>query len=219
MAAIDYARMTRVCTRVRELAEEPTTKSLIKQVYADRTRAEVEEYLAADAAMAAAEGTLRKEAREAAEALAEFDQPFREARAVLTAYHPDATLPETLKVLKTDTDRKNAVERLVDAVDDHVGATWADELLAGPFGQRSSALLKELDDAITANSALAEARDRRAKAYGLAYERYIAFKNVVRNTYGAKSPQYRRIHVRADGSAGDEAVVPAPVVPTPTGGG
>lgn len=132
-------------------------------------------------------------------------QPYGEARSVLRAYVPHVTLPETLKGAPTDTDRKNAIEQLVDAVDDHAGQAWADEILAGPVGTQASQVIQELNEAIHADSALSIAQTERAKAHGLAYERYLAFKHVVRSAYGPKSPQYRSIHLRADGTTDDDA--------------
>lgn len=214
MPSIDFSRMTRIATRLLELAEDPNVKPIVKSVYDDRTRAAIDDYLAADGAIAAAESAARKEGRDATEALAKIDQPYREARAVAVAYLPHQTLPETLKAQPTDTDRKNAIETLLDAVDDHVGQTWADQILAGPFGQNAGPVIQELNEAIAANTGLSEARDRRAKAFGLAYERYLAFKNVVRNAYGSKSPQYRRIHLRADGTVAAEGTEPTGGTPT-----
>lgn len=203
MPTIDFGRMTRVATRLVELADDPNVKPLVKSVYDDRVRAAVDDYLAANGAIAGAESAARKEGREASAALAALDQPYREARAVAAAYLPAQTLPETLKSQPTDTDRKNAIESLLDAVDDHAGESWADQIVAGPFGQSAGQVLQELNEAIAASTSLSEARDRRAKAFGLAYERYLAFKNVVRNAYGSKSPQYRRIHLRADGTVAE----------------
>jgi len=55
--------------------------------------------------------------------------------------------------------------------------------------------------------------DARAAAYGLAYEKYLAFKRVVRDAYGPSSKQYPRIHVRARET--DPTPPAPPVTPTP----
>src|SRR5690606_36481346 len=125
-----------------------------------------EAYLAAHRGLPVAEGAAGKEVREAAEALARLDQPYREARAVALAYVRDAVLPETLSALRTDTDRKMAVEDLVDRIDDHVGEPWADELLAGPFGTEAPKAIQELEEAVAASGGLAKARLRRAETFG-----------------------------------------------------
>ncbi len=221
MASLNYGHMRRIASRVAEIATAPDAKNTVARVFTELTKGPLEDFNAAHDAMATAEASARKESREANEALAALNQPYAEARAVLFAYFPDASLPETLKVLPTDTDRKNAIERLLDAIDDHVGQPWADNLLSGDFGTKAGAVIQELNEAITASTALSAARDKRAAAYGVAYERYLAFKNVVRNAYGPKSPQYRRIHMRANGSTGDEAppTVPEPVAVTGGSGG
>ncbi|MFO0552925.1 MAG: hypothetical protein U0271_31345 [Polyangiaceae bacterium] len=204
MGGIDYARMARLCARADELGTAPDAKPSVKLVYEERTKSALAEFVAAHDALAVAETAWRKESREAHEALATLDQPYAEARAVLFAYLPDASLPETLKAQPTDTDRKRSIERLLDAVDDHAGQSWADGLLSGPFGTRAAAVIQEVNESIAANAALAAARDARANKFGVAYERYLAFKNVVRNAYGPSSPQYRRIHLRANASSGED---------------
>jgi len=208
MAAIDFGRMERVLTRCEELAQQAETATSVKTVYRDLLAPLCKEYLEAHRAIAAAETSFAKENREAIEHLDALDQPYREARSVYVMYFPDAVLPGTLKVQATATERKNAIAYLLDLVDDHIGEKWADELLAGPFGQKAAQVIQEVDEATLASTQLSEARTRRANAYGRAYETYLAFKNVVRNTHGPKSPQYRRIHLRTKGTFADETTPP-----------
>jgi hypothetical protein len=205
MPAIDFERMKRVLLRCRELAESKDVLPIVRTVFADRLDALASEFVAAHDAMPLAESSSRKEVKEAREKLADLDQPYREARAVYLAYYPEAVLPETLRSQPTDTDKKHAVLTLLDRIDDNVGAGWADALLDGPFGKEAGPTVAEVDEAAAATAELAAARNRRARALGPAYEAYLAFKNVVRNTYGPKSLQYRRIHLRSDGSLADEA--------------
>jgi hypothetical protein len=54
-----------------------------------------------------------------------------------------------------------------------------------------------MSESIAANKVLSKARSDRAAAYGPTYEKYLRFKQVVRNAYGPGSKQYRRIHLRA----------------------
>jgi hypothetical protein len=117
---------------------------------------------------------------------------------------PDTVLPDTLKAQPTDTDKLNAIERLVDVLDDHAGKPWADALLSGDFGQQAPKTVKELNEAIAPNRALSKVIGARAAAYGPAYEVYLRFKRLVRDTLGASSKEYRRIHLRASPGAGGQ---------------
>jgi hypothetical protein len=216
MGLIDYARFERVLSRSAEIAAEPGMKQTVVRVYNDIFGPAAESFLAAHAAVTKAESAFAKENEEAADALDALDKPYREARSVVRAFVPTVKLPETLKAKWTDTDKLNAIEALLDAIDDHAGEAWADELLAGEFGQKAPVTVKELNEAIAANKSLSEARDTRAQAYGPAYERYLRFKRVVRDALGATSKQYKRIHVRGPNAADDEeqpAPQPAPTPP------
>jgi hypothetical protein len=101
-----------------------------------------------------------------------------------------------LKSQKTDTDQLNAIEALLDVLDEHAGQGWADEQAQSGFGKKAAGTVKELNEAIVANKALSEAREVRARSYGPAYERYLRFKRVVRDALGSTSKQYKRIHLR-----------------------
>jgi hypothetical protein len=197
MTAIDYGRFNRVLTRSAELAAEPGMKPSIIRVYNDVLKDSAERFRSAHGTVGQAEAAFRKENREALDALTEFDRPYRETRSVVLAFVPEANLPATLKAQPTDTDKLNAIESLIDRLDDHVAEAWAEEQAKGTFGQLAPRTVIELNEAIAANKALAEAREERAEAYGPAYERYLRFKRVVRDGLGAKSKQYKRIHVRA----------------------
>ena len=114
----------------------------------------------------------------------------------------------------------NAIEKLLDVLDEHVGQPWADDLIQGEFGTKGAKAVKELNESIAANKALNKAQMARAQAYGPAYEKYLRFKRVVRDALGPSSKQYRRIHLRA--SSGDvegdsappaSAGAPAPASP------
>jgi hypothetical protein len=196
--------MKRVLLRCRELANDANVEPIVRTVYQDRLDAVATEFIAAHDALPEAESAYRRESQEASARLFAFDQPYREARAVYHAYYPEAVLPETLKRQTTDTDRKSAVLALLDRIDDHIDAGWAEALVAGPFGENASAIIAEIDEASAASAGLSAARERRARAYGPAYEAYLAFKNVVRHALGPTSREYRRIHLRTDGSLGDE---------------
>ncbi len=206
MADIDYERMARILTRCAELAEIPGIKASIKSTYDGVLKPVAEAFLGAERAVLKAESAFAKENKEALEALALLDQPYREARSVVKAFVPTIKVPATLKTLKTDTDRLNAIEALLDIIDDYVGAGWADEQLQGEFGKHAAQAVKEVGEAIAANRGLDEARKARSSAFGPAYDAYLRFKRVVRDAQGAKSKEYKRIHLRspAAGESGGE---------------
>ena len=224
MGGINFGRFNRIMLRCVEAGTEAGMKASVTRMYEETLRPALEVYLAAHSAVAKAETALRKEHKEATDALITIDAPYREARSVVRAFAPETVLPDTLKAQPTDTDQLNAIKTLVGTLDEHSGQAWADEITQGEFGQHAAATVKELNEAIAADKQLASAREARAAAYGPAYERYLRFKGVVRNALGAKSRQYKRIHLRAASSASDDApetkpdpvmVVRPPVEPAP----
>jgi len=232
---IDYDRFTRILTRCAELATDPAQPPILGSVYKAMAEEKITKFLTASKKVDAALTAFAKENREALKALDALDAPYRVARAAVLAVLPEAVLPDTLKSQPTDTDKLNAIERLLDVIDDNAGKPWADTLLQGPFGQQAPGTIKEINEAITASTARSAALTDRAAAYGPAYEVYLAFKRVVRNACGPGSKEYRRIHLRASpgsagkGEAGADATdgEPAPsgeagagdTVSTPAGGG
>ncbi|MFS8071164.1 MAG: hypothetical protein ACMG6S_32750 [Byssovorax sp.] len=196
MGAIDYARFDRLVTRCAEIAVEPGMKPSVVRVHDEILKSAGEAFRSAHREVTAAETSFSKEGSEARSALADLDAPYREARSVVLAYAPETKLPDTLKSQKTDTDQLNAIEALLDVLDEHAGQGWADEQAQSGFGKKAAGTVKELNEAIVANKALSEAREVRARSYGPAYERYLRFKRVVRDALGSTSKQYKRIHLR-----------------------
>lgn len=211
--AVDYDRLMRVLVRCEQVAQDRGVKPIVKRVYDERLSAVASTYRDAYDALPIAASTKNRERAEAKEQLAGLDQPYREARATYLAYAPSAVIPETLKSLVTDTDKVRAVQTLLDRIDDHVGSGWADDLLAGPFGQNAPRCVDEVNQATAADTEYDAAQKARAAAHGPAYEMYLAFKNVVRNAHGPSSAFYRRIHLRADGRMADEVVPGAAAEP------
>lgn len=202
MAAIDYGRLDRTLARCEEVAGEPGAHAVIARVWSDVLKPAAKAFRDAHGEITEKESAQKKEAREARDALSALDRPYRSARATVLAFLPHMKLPETLKVQPTDTDKQIAIEGLLDVIDEHVGnAAWAADLAETEFGKLAPAALKELNEAIAADKDLAAAREARAAAFGPAYEKYLAFKRVVRETQGNKSKQYKRIHVRVSVSA------------------
>jgi hypothetical protein len=212
MAEMDYARMVRVLCRCTEIAEASNVKAIVKTTYDGVLKGPAETFLNADRAVTKAQSASAKEAKEAAVALETLDQPYREARSVVKAFIPTAKVPATLKQLPTDTDRLNAIDVLFEVVDDYQATTWALELATGSFGQKVKPTITELQEAIAASKALADARTTRAAAFDPAYEAYMRFKRVVRDAFGAKSIEYKRIHLR--GSPAKDVDAAPPSAPT-----
>lgn len=217
MGMIDYGRFARILKRCAEIAGEPGMNASVVQVYGGVLAASAKAFLDADDAVKAAESAHAKEYHEAEAALDALDAPYRVARSTAAAFVTGIRLPETLKAQRTDTDKVSAVEALLDMLAEHAGATWADHLAQGEFGQKASLAVTEINEATAANTVLGQAREARAAAYGPAYERYLKYKRVVRDARGAKSKEYRRIHIRDAGGVeeGDDPT-PAPPAPSPT---
>ncbi|TKD04480.1 hypothetical protein [Polyangium fumosum] len=203
MGAIDYKRFYRLLARCQDLGTDVNARPVVARVYGDVLKVVGEAFLTAHKTVVAGESAAGKEGAEANAALVSIDQPYREARAVALAYVPTLLVPDTLKRQPTDTDKVTALEDLLDAVDDHLGTPWADEIVNGDFGQRAPHVIKEIRESVEANTALANAKTTRATAYGPAYEKYLSFKRVVREVHGPSSKEYKRIHLRAS-SGGEE---------------
>jgi len=211
---IRYGLFSRVLMRCAEVAAEADGKKIVAMVFDDRLKAVANLYLTAHDAVIKAEGAWAKENGESLQALKVLDQPYQETLAVVAAYLPHEVLPTTLKSLPTDTDRLKAIRDLVDLLDDRQSDAWATEQLSGPFGTQGPQAITELEESISANKAYAKASEQRAESYGPAYERYLAFKQVVRAAYGHTSKQYHRIHLRSSKSGSDtDQPQPTPAPP------
>jgi hypothetical protein len=195
--AIDHVRFHRVASRCVEVAEEQDAPPVLVEVYKTSVEQPLQKYLSASTAVQDAWSHASAQGAEASEALAALDGPYRVARSATAAVVRNVKLPDTLKAQPTDTDKQNAIERLLDVINQYAGQPWADVLLTGEFGQKGAAALKEVGEAIEADKALQKARSARAQAFGPAWKAYRSFKRLVRDALGASSKQYRRIHVRS----------------------
>jgi hypothetical protein len=110
---------------------------------------------------------------------------------------PHLVLPETLKSVRTDTDKMDAIESLQEVLEANGAAGWAQDLLGGDFGRLAPDTIREIDEAIQVDASLAAARRARAQAFGPAHEAYLSFKRLVRAACGPTSRDYRRIHIRS----------------------
>jgi len=212
---INHPRHYRTLKRCEEIAAEPNAPAAVKQVFNDLLRAPARDYLRLFDAYLDAESAWRKEHAQAAAVLEALDPIYRTARSMVAAYLPSEVLPDTLKVASTDTDKVTAVEALLHVLESRTADTWAHDLLTGDFGTKAPAVINELNASIAASKSLSAARDARANAYGLSYERYLAFKRVVRDAFGDKSNEYHRIHTRTRSEHGEQA--PSPVAPATAG--
>ena len=198
MLDIDYSTFDRLLTRAEEIVNEPDVNRSVKRVFDERLREPGAAFRAAHAGLTAVETRARKEGAEGRASLAAIDAPYRIARAVAFSYVPTLLLPVTLKKQPTDTDKMNAIGGLLRVLDERDETDgWAADQLAGDFGRLAPDTIREIEEWIQANKDLQRARDARVATAAPAYERFIAFKDVVRQAYGSKSKQYKRIHVRA----------------------
>ena len=193
----------------------PTADRSVKRVYNDILADDSATYLAAYQGLADAEVVAKKEGDEGVKALASIGPAYLKARSVAARYVKDVALPETLKSLTTDTDRKTAIGELLSILDDNDEENdWAKELMTSvpgeprAFGELAPEAIREISEWTAANVALSKAVRKRAEAFGAAYEAYLEFKDVVRNTYGPKSIEYRRIHLRKNGKLAVDDVEP-----------
>lgn len=194
----DYTTFNRLLVRAEEVASEPDANASVKRVYNDRLHEPAMVFRTAHIELGSAETKAKKESGEGRTALAAIDSPYRVTRATALSYVPSLTLPTTLKQQPTDTDKMIAIRGLLRELDARDEAEpWAAAELAGEFGRLAPDTIREIEEWIQANKDLQHARDARVTAAGVAYERFIAFKDVVRQAYGSKSRQYKRIHLRS----------------------
>jgi len=209
MADIDYPRFYRVLTRCQSLAEASTATDNVKKGWELVLSPLASAYRAAHDALSPAEEKAKKETGEELVALGKIDQPFREARAVVLMHRPYAQVPDTLKAQPTDTDKLNAIQALLHTIEEAHASheAWADPLVAGAFFTLAPDVIRETTEAIAASKDLGHAVSARSSAYQPAYDAYLRFKTVVRETFGHASKEYRDIHVRAR-HASDTAEAP-----------
>lgn len=204
MSTVNFDLFKRLLTRCDEIAAEAGMKSTVAQVYGDILKPPASGYLLAHAEAKAAESDYTAKLALSTAALEDLDPLFREARSVVAAYVPTLTLPATLKSQPTETDQRNAIRDLNAEITKHQPRPWAAQLLGGEYGTQAAATITALEATVAADTARAEARVRRAEAFEAAHEPFYRWKWVVREALGARSKQYKRIHVRSRaGSTGE----------------
>lgn len=213
---IDYPRFHRVVIRAGDLVARPDVNPIVKTVYQQTLAADAAAFIAAHKAIANAEKSHKKERAEALVALAEIEQPYIEARAAMEVFIDDLALPKALSTLETATDKRDAIASMLEIIDAHDDAPgWAKDLTDGAFGRLAPGAIREITEWIAADGDLEKAVRARAAAYGAAYPDFIAFRRVVRASYGKSSVHYRRLVVRSSGKL--EVDDPTDVATDPTG--
>jgi hypothetical protein len=194
---IRFPLLVRLLLRAAEIAEEQGMAKEVTRVYSDVLAPVAVPFCKLHDAVVLAETTVTQKGIQVARSQDVFDPVYRGTRSVVLAFAPGTVLPDTLKVQPTDTDVLYGLATLVSIVKARAGEPWADELMEGQFGTVGAELEAALKESIAARKALAAARQQRVNAYGPAYDRYMAFKHVVRDVLGTSSVQYRRLHPRA----------------------
>jgi hypothetical protein len=203
MNRVNYHLMNRLLLRCEEVATEPAMSSTVINIYNDALKPKAEAYRNAFDAIAIAESKNKEKKAEVSVAIKAFAEPYKAARASVLAVAPTKVLPATLSAQGTDTDTLYAIKTLVKAIKEYIGQSWADGLLNGEFGAESADVMAKLSESILVNKALSEAVTARAEAFEPAYAAFMAFKRVVRHALGAKSKQYKRLHIRSAKSASE----------------
>ncbi|HSN86229.1 MAG TPA: hypothetical protein VL025_05690 [Thermoanaerobaculia bacterium] len=205
--AVDFVLFRRLASRCIEVTRDPGASPVIMAVYQASSREPLTRFLAAFAEVEEGVSRWNRARAGAARALAELDPVFRSARSAVAAVEPAEVLPKTLKALTTDTDKRRAIERLLEIIGRFAGEAWADVLLQGAFGQQGAATIQAITGAYHAGVALDRARKARASAFKPAWAAFLGFRRVVREAYGKSSNQYQRLRVRDAASAVEEAEV------------
>jgi len=203
---IRHDRFIRVLLRGVEIAEQPGLSPVIKTLYDETFAAPVKAHLDADAHATAALVANDSAIQESRKALALLNGPFKVARTSLKSILPETTkvIPRTLKALSTDTDKLSAIRWVLGTLEEQTGATWADALITGEFGESARAAIVAIEGAITAGKALTAARRNVAETFLPAYKKFLDFKHIVRDSLGARSKEYRRLHLRTPAASDEE---------------
>lgn len=208
MRRIHYSVFVRLLSRCVEVVQEPNAPPVVVEVYKASVEQPITSFLTASDEVDNARRLFDKTSREANEALEEVDNPYKLARSSIVAVVKGNHLPAALKSQRTDTDKLNAIEKLLGILNQHQGQPWADTLRQGDFGIKGEQASQALRAVITASKALTTARLVRAKLAEPMYATYMDFKCVIRDAFGSTSKQYRRVHLRASPTEGKTEPTP-----------
>jgi hypothetical protein len=198
--AIDHARFVRVLARAQQLGGRPTVKPIVKTVWAQKLEPAASRYFGAHRRLQDIEKKRDKERGEGLASLVLIQQPYEEARTAMRNFVTDVALPKSLGSLRTATDKRMAIARMLEIVGERRATEqWAADIAEGPFGTLAPAAIREIDEWIEADEEHEEAVRDRAAAYEEAYKLFLGFRQQVAASYGESSIHYRRLVVRSTG--------------------
>jgi len=198
-----FPRVLERCGDIAALSVEEGGDVSVTRVYNDFLAVPGSAYLDADKALKDAEAKEKKERKEGLAALEAITDPYAKVRKLAFMYVKDRSLPAALSDLPTDTDKMEGIRLLLEIVDENKAADWAKELVEdtspNSFVNLAPIAIREIDEWSRASVSVQKARNKRAELYGVAYEAYLSFKDMVRTVFGPSSIHYRRIHVKSNG--------------------
>jgi len=206
---VEFRVFARLVVRCGETAGQPGAPQVLLAVYQAASEQPLARFLNAMTAVDGATTRASEAITRRERTLEEMDRQLRIGRSAVAAVLPGTKLPATLKKQPTDTDKRSAIQRLVDLITPHAGQPWADALLQGVFGQTAAKTIQQINEAIEAQNALQRAKTERSHCFQPAWGAYIRFKRLVRDTFGSTARQYRRIHLRNASTAEEETQAPA----------
>jgi len=162
---VEYNVFARFASRCGEIVEEPGVPQVLVAVYQSSSQTRLARFLSAMTAVDDATTRASNATTEVARLLEEMDPLFRIGRSTVAAMIPETKLPDTLKSQPTDTDKRKAIQRLVDIITPHAGQPWSDVLLQGDFGQKATETMQCLNESIEAHNALQKAKHERAQSF------------------------------------------------------
>ena len=190
-----HRQFFRLLTRAQEIASQAGISKQVSQVHAAVLAPVADVYCENHGAVDVAYSKLQTAKLALGTTFAVFDGCYRTTRSVALAFHPALKVPETLKQQPTDTDRLTAIKTLVDLVTSYSAEEWAKDQLSGEFGALSTTYVAELKQVITYAKDHSDAVQTRIGSFPEAYDKFLRFKQVVKDTLGASSLEYRRLKV------------------------
>jgi hypothetical protein len=197
MPGQSYEHTTRQMTRGKEIAQAslqaPEGEQIGLKALATDLISEADAYLQADAHVAELERDLVKEAKESDLAIERLARSYDEFLPV--AQHKAGFEGPAASQFATSDDFVAGAEQLEAAFEQHQGEAWADaarESLGGLIDETA----KEYSEQVAMQRRLQKAEKRRAQAAADARVELVAFRKVVRATFGRTSKEYADLRDR-----------------------
>lgn len=185
-----------------DLAAQPDLPPALAAVRPLLTQAS-EAFAAADAAVRDAVEVWKKEAPEAAQAIAALAPVYDDARDVARAHLPGLVDDGVASSHTTAQETIEAAEALADVFSEQAEEEWASTL--GPMLEATlAAAIQEVDEKARAGESEQRARAQRASAADTAWEELMRFRRLVRRAYGSSSRQYQSLRDRRAASPSAE---------------